>query len=251
MPCNGNQLTIGSGNYLIPSAGVTLSPLGLSTATFYYIYAHLSSGNIVLEASVTGHVTSSTTGIEVKSGDSTRTLVGGACLISGPVFIDSASQRYVLSWFNQRVKKGLSSFTQARTLQTSSGSPAYSEINSEIRVNFLVLGPPAGSGEGNTTLQWAINGTSACNTAGVGVYTTAGFDGVSPQIEMSSGSDVVSGGTGNNIPLAVSGAIALTEGSHYVTLLGCVGSNGPVATWFSNSGNGAIVYTSCQISVLG
>jgi hypothetical protein len=102
-PFNGNGLTINGVVCKIPAAGITLAPTALSVGTTYYIYA-TASGTAVnaLEASTTTHATDSTTGVEIKSGDATRTLVGMARIITGPAWSDTTAQRFVVSWFNRR-----------------------------------------------------------------------------------------------------------------------------------------------------
>jgi hypothetical protein len=102
-PFNGNGLTINGVVCKIPAAGITLAPGAFSPGTTYFIYA-TASGTAVnaLEASTTAHATDATTGVEIKSGDATRTLVGMARPAAGPVWQDAANQRFVISWFNRR-----------------------------------------------------------------------------------------------------------------------------------------------------
>jgi hypothetical protein len=137
-PYNGNLLRINGVDCTIPAAGVSLAATSLTPGTVYFIYALATSGVVTsLEASTTTHATSSTSGnigTEIKSGDDTRTLVGMASPVTGPAWVDSTTQRFVLSWFNRRARKLVGAFTTNRT--TSSASAV--EINSEIRVNFLV-----------------------------------------------------------------------------------------------------------------
>ena len=105
LPFKGNMLTINGTQFSVPDAGVSLAPTGLTATTLYYIYAFMSSGTMTLEASTTGHATDTTAGnkgVEIKSGDSTRTLVGQSRPITGPAFADTATQRFVVSWFNRR-----------------------------------------------------------------------------------------------------------------------------------------------------
>ena len=67
-PYQGNLLFISDQNYVIPSAGVSLSASGVAASTFYYIYAYMSSGTMTLEFSTTVPFTSTTYGIKVKTG---------------------------------------------------------------------------------------------------------------------------------------------------------------------------------------
>lgn len=86
-PYKGNVKTTASqGNYSIPAACLTatLSSMyvdgtassSVSANTLYYIYLWDASGTWVLDAETTGHATDSTSGIEIMSGDDTKTLVG-------------------------------------------------------------------------------------------------------------------------------------------------------------------------------
>jgi hypothetical protein len=105
-PWNGNKLVIDGQMQTVPSAGVTLAPTGTTVGTLYYIYAYMNSGTMTLEASTTGHSTDSTTGVEIKTGDATRTLVGMAQPTTGPAWVQSSGSGgtwYVRSWFNRQV----------------------------------------------------------------------------------------------------------------------------------------------------
>lgn len=101
-PYKGNKLTINNAICTIPAAGVSLAPSGAVALTLYYIYAYLSATGIALEYSTTGHSTDANTGVEIKTGDATRTLVGMARAIAGPQWADTATNRFVASWFNRR-----------------------------------------------------------------------------------------------------------------------------------------------------
>jgi len=100
-PYNGNRIRINNAIYETPSGGVSLAATGATADTTYFIYVYDNAGTLTLERSTTGHSTH-TNGIEIKSGDATRTLVGMARAITGPAWVDSTSQRFVLSWFNRR-----------------------------------------------------------------------------------------------------------------------------------------------------
>lgn len=101
-PYKGNKLTINNSICTIPAAGVSLAPTGTVALTLYYIYAYLGATGITLEFSTTGHSTDANTGVEIKTGDSTRTLVGMARADTGPIWIDTTTKRFVASWFNRK-----------------------------------------------------------------------------------------------------------------------------------------------------
>ena len=210
-PFNGNLLTINGAAYAVPSAGVTLAAPA-TNGTTYFIYAYMNSGTMTLEASTTGHATDSTTGVEIKSGDATRTLVGMARTVSS-AWVDSISQRFVLSYFNRQAKRLERSFSADRTTT----STTFVEINSEIRTEFLAWGDEAlwfsscgafsNSGTSNIFSRLALDGTSAWFAQ---VFSAAG--------------------TGFSVPLTMSAPTLPTEGYHYATILGKV--EGATGTWF-------------------
>lgn len=106
MPFNGNRIVINGLSRPIPSAGVTIGIAGnwTSASQHRYIYAYWTGSAIALEASVTGH-SMHTDGVEIKTGDPTRTLVGMAYSVAGPTFGDNTTTRYVASWFNRRKRR--------------------------------------------------------------------------------------------------------------------------------------------------
>jgi hypothetical protein len=120
LPRNGDQIKINGLIYKIPSAGILgtanncfLEGVGGSSLVYnviYYIYAfmHATLG-MQLDFSTTGHTTSvqaGNVGVEIKSGDNTRTLVGitwaAGNAPTSNTFYDNAASRMVRSWFNRR-----------------------------------------------------------------------------------------------------------------------------------------------------
>lgn len=135
-PCNGQNLNIAGLPQRVPAAGVTVANTGLAASTLYYVYAYMNAGTMTLELSTTGHSTH-TNGVEIKTGDSTRTLVG-MCYTNGSTpgqFQDSGAVIGVLSYFNRQRKLGKAKFTANRTAAASAG--VFAEVNTEIRVSFL------------------------------------------------------------------------------------------------------------------
>jgi len=134
-PFNGRNLLINGVLQQVTAAGVTVANTSLSASTLYYVYAYMSGSTMTLEVSTTGHSQDATTGVEVKTGNATRTLVGMCRTNSSSQFVDDATNVCVLSWFNRRRKIGSAKFTANRTLAASVG--VFAEVNTEIRVNFL------------------------------------------------------------------------------------------------------------------
>lgn len=208
---NGKYLMINGVWRTIPSAGVTLSATGLTPSTLYYVYAYWTGTAIALEASATGHSTDSTTGVEIKTGDATRTLVGMVYPVTGPNFADSNAQRFVASWFNRRQRRCSSAFSTDRTCTTI--APSFSEINSEIAIKFLTWGddiPTACFG------RWMVN-TSAVLAAVCIAYDSTSVSTFQTTFLYQTNAP--------HFPGAISAAFsAPAEGAHTVTLIGQVGS---------------------------
>jgi len=156
-PYKGNTKTTASqGNYTIPSAclSATLTSMyvggtgssSVSASTLYYIYLWNHSGTWVLDAETTGHETDSSTGIEIMSGDSTKTLVGmihtdaSKHVMTGGKTVQPDDTNTVATWDNRIPTVTQCGFTNSRTY-THSASPT--EINSENRCYFMSWGDAA------------------------------------------------------------------------------------------------------------
>lgn len=209
-PYNGNQIIIDGIAYAIPSAGVSLSPSGAGANTTLYIYAYMNAGTMTLEYSATIPATSTATGIRIKNGDSTRTLVGLARTDAGPGW------SLVRSWFNDPGVLASGSFSTNRTL--TSPAAAYAEINSEIRCAFLCW-----DGESVTARATgaALMDLGAVDD-GYG-YVAIAFDGTTGEDgAVILGAPAVGGLAASDwIPIAP-GLVksGLSEGYHYATLVG-------------------------------
>jgi len=95
LPLNGNRLIIDGTSQTIPAAGVSLSNSGLTVSTTYNLYAYMNGSTMTLEASTTAHATSATDGIEIKSGDQTRTFVGAVDVDGSGDFEEDVRQWFV------------------------------------------------------------------------------------------------------------------------------------------------------------
>lgn len=213
LPHNGNRILINGDVKTLPAAGVSLAPTLLAPDTLYYIYLYDSGGTLTLEASATGHSPDTTTGVEIKTGDATRTLVGMARTISGPAFADTAAQRFVISWFNRGEIESRNSFAANRTTT----SAAIVELSASERAEFLTWGPA-------TTRASVIAANSAVGLLGAAI----GIDG-GAAANVSDGCLELVGviNTGQNHSVGVPGAtLSLSEGYHYATLSGNVGGGG-------------------------
>lgn len=210
-PFNGNIITVNGVNRRIPTSGVSLAPTGLTVGTVYYIYAYMNSSTLTLEASTIGHSTSSTAGnegVEIKTGDDTRSLVGMARIVAGPAWVDAAAQRFVVSWFNRRSIGLSAAFSTTRTVTSSSNQ----EVNAEIRNEFLTWGDEA------VRASFSGGVYNSTNTGGgATTYTDVTFDGVTAEVPT-----YFDPGTANlYYPVSVSQIRSgLSEGYHYGTVAG-------------------------------
>lgn len=214
-PYNGNRMMVNGVSCTIPDAGVSQASAPAYNS-FYYVYATQSGGVInALELSTTGHSTDTTAGnngVEIKTGDSTRSLVGMVYTTAGGgYFGDSASFRGVRSWFNRRRVNLKNAFTASRTT-TATG---YTEINAEIRCGFLLWA--------DEIATFTINGFSYASTTDY-VLTAVGIDGVAV------GAGNANFGT-NGAPVGVTAFANPSEGYHYATLMGRVRNGTTTGTW--------------------
>lgn len=212
-PYGGRNLIINGEVQQVPAGGVSLAASGLTPFTVYFIYAYMNAGVMTLEASATTHVTDSTTGVEVKSGDASRTLVGMAVCDTGPAWVDTEAKRYVLSYFNRRTIIGRNWFTTLRG--TASTTPA--EIFSEIRCSFISWADEA--------VHAHAAGSMYNDTAGGSAMAAIGIDGST----LNSGSAYGYSSVANaQVPIGLAGTKAgLTEAAtHYATLIAAAVSLG-------------------------
>lgn len=216
-PKNGNKIIINSVAYAIPDAGVSLAPPAVASTT-YYIYAYMNSGTMTLENSATAYATQAGTGVIIKSGDATRTLVGMARTTSGNAWADTATQRFVRSWFNDPGVGGISSFSTQRTTTSLS----YVELNSEIRVEFLIW-----TGE---VAEISASGAGQKSDTANSCQSSIGIDGTTAENVFNAGQS-----TSASVRWPVGMALVktgLSEGYHYATFLGMqVSSNTGTCGW--------------------
>lgn len=231
-PFNGRNLNVGGLPQQIPTAGVTAANTSLAANTVYFVYAWMNGATMALELSATGHSTH-TNGVEIKTGDSTRTLVGALATNGSSQFQDGGAVVGVLSYFNRRRRTAGAYFTTAR----STSSTTAAELHSEIRVTFLT---------------WADEQVSA--RANGGAYTaTAGPGYIYIGIDTNSQSD--SGGGLNQtsqVPFSAEyTAGGLTEtATHFATLYGIAASTGTISAT-GNATQAAGQRTNLTVAVWG
>lgn len=156
-PYNGNTLVVNGAAMQIPSAGVTITNAGLVASTLYYVYAYNNTGTLTLELSTTGHSTNPY-GIEIKTGDTTRTLVGMIYTNSSAQFADTLNTRFCLNWFNRRLLAVGGSFNVDITFSWTSAA----SIGAATTCYFLSWGDEAvtGGAEGEFSMSAALGNGS-------------------------------------------------------------------------------------------
>jgi hypothetical protein len=173
-PKDGNRLIINGQSQMVPSAGVVGSITGLTASTVYYVYAYMNSGVMALEFSTTTHATNTTTNVEQKSGDPTRTLVGMIYVGNTNTISQTGSILTVSSYFS-RVGKclqiGLSANTSSTTfVNLHSGTPVQWLNWSDDQVIGVATGYAQSTSVGNSVSTAAfVDGTQYAGS----VYTSS------------------------------------------------------------------------------
>lgn len=230
-PFKGNLVAFPSGTITtIPSGGtcstITSASLNgtagqtLSASTLYYGYLWFNGAAYVIDWSTTGHTTDTTTGIEIKSGDATRVLVGMIYPQSGPVVTDTAAARLVATWKNRIPHQLRNVFTTDR----STASATYVEVNSEIRCLFLTWGD---------NVQMNYSGSAYATTGTINILGGPSVDSATtafPSTQINA--------TNAGQSIATSGVAAPAEGEHYMTEMGEVGSG--TGNWATTAQQGSL-----------
>ena len=212
-PYDGNIIWIGGLAYTLTAGSHLLSPSGLSNSTTYYIYAYIDTGVVTLMASATGY-TAGADGVRVKSdATTTHTLVGMARTSGAAAWVDSATQRFVRSWFNDSGAHIQNVFSTDRTTTSTSGA----ELNSEIRCEFL-----SWSGD---KVRASYNGSMTGGTAGQENSTRIAYNGT-----VASPNSFVLTATTKQLAQCSNIKSDFTEGYNYATVFGVVSSN--TGTWY-------------------
>jgi hypothetical protein len=198
-PFNGGSVKIAGLLYAIPSAGVTTANTSvyvngtagqnLAASTLYYVYLFNNAGTLTVDFSATGHAADTTTanvGVEIKSGDNSRTLIGMIFTNASSQFSDAPATRFVASWFNRRNRDAASVALSGATTtsvnvfveisNSSSGRMALISWGDEA-ICITMLGQVVNSALGNTdyinfgdnsTATIANNGAMFVNSASAG-----------------------------------------------------------------------------------
>ena len=229
LPYNGNQIIINGVAYVIPPAGI--AGLASTTSVFvngvaaqplvanvhYWIYAFNNAGVLTADFCTTGHSPSGT-GVEIKTGDASRILIGFVRMDAAAHFVSSLSNRSVRSWYNRDSAVTQTNFTTTR----STTSTTADEVNSEIRATTLLWN--------DETWVVSTQGSITRTAANEFVSTTIGIDGAVASGAPSSIAFMSS--SGQNFPYGLSyAANALTESQHYATVMGLISAGAGQGEW--------------------
>lgn len=220
-PFNGNQILIKDGGWWrareIPSAGMTaantsvyvdgVAAQNLAADTTYYVCLFDDGGTPTMDfiSFATGRATDSDTGMEIKTGDATRTLVGMIRTDSSSQFSDILT----LSWFNVLPKSSRAALAATR----STGSTSYVEIGgSGERADFLTWG--------NRDIE--LDATGSVFSSVDSGRTSVGIDGTTALEVM----QLAQGTVGAWNPMSLFLPTSVSEGYHQLYLLGRTSSTG-------------------------
>lgn len=207
-PRDGMGLIIADTVQQVPSAGVTLGNGGLSASTLYYVYAFMNAGVMTLEASTTNHSTSSN-GVEVKTGDTSRTLVGMLRTNASSQFVNSTASRLVATYFNQNMLNAQVGVSGATNFTNTSSS----EISASYRIEFL-------NWAGNSPIA-TYSGRFSNSSNAETTFVQSSLD-ASPNAQENS---ITGALNGSPVPFITGTGTSPSEGYHLLTLFGRVTGN--------------------------
>jgi hypothetical protein len=230
-PFNGNKIAIYDGlvwrQYTFSQISVAVPS---NTNTPFDIFVFNNAGTLTLEAVAWTNDTTRATalvtqdGVYVKSGTVTKRYLGTGRTtgVSGQTE-DSSVNRFLWNYYNRLSRSGLNTFTSSRTTT----STTMTELNSEIRINFVV-------GVVDDAIEFKMSGSTANGGAGGSCSSVIALDSTTTGLTAFR-SQMIS------INAAASDSIALTGryrdlavGGHFATLLGSVSGN--TGTWHATDG---------------
>ena len=161
---DGKFLFCSNGHQEIPSAGLTLAPVAAAD-TLFFLYVKMDTGVMTMFRDAAVPVISTVTGLWTHPTDADMTMVGMARLVSN-AWVDTARQRFVASWFNQRLKCANMELTAVR----STGAAPFVEVTTAAeRIEILLW-------LGDTAFV-TVQGSVINNTGNALAYIGAHFNG--------------------------------------------------------------------------
>jgi len=226
VPFLGNKIKIDGLIYDIPAAGITATPSGtfvagvagaLAASTSYFVYAFNNAGTLALDfwsiAGGAGNHSASATpgnvGVEIRTGDNTRTLVGMVSTTGANQFVDAPNFRQVRTWFNRVRVHFIATSTTGFVLNTPGG---WVPLNSPTSRVIMLKWADEAIWVGLTNLQ-----VSNSSTAPVIISAGIGMNGSpSPFVVAATQTQVV---TDAGSP-AVMGVVMPAEGGAFFDFMG-------------------------------
>jgi hypothetical protein len=232
-PFKGNKIKINGSIYTIPNGGIAglgntsvfvngVAGQNLVANTTYLIFAFINSGTVTADfRTAATHATSTTSGnegVEILTGNDTRTLIGICRTLAGsPQFADSPLQRLVRSWFNDNTAQLLA----PQTAPTSTGATSYAILGPTVEwVNFA-----------NEVVQLHYNAGSFSNSIATTVLTSIGLDGGLTGIDGAFSYRATYADT-NSQESVVNATFQPSEGYHWAYPMGMVVTGGATVTWW-------------------
>jgi len=231
-PYNGDRIKINGTVFAIPTAGIAglantsvfvngTGASNLAASTLYYVYAFSNAGTVTADFSTTSHATSTTAGnvgVEIKSADNTRTLIGMIRTNGSSQFVNSTSQRFVLNWFNKKEIVARANYTTDRAVTGAT----FTENNAELQPEILVW-----SGD---PIHIFMNGVGAV-TSGVGtIYVALTTDNTAIVSSAEGQSAGTSAAAGYSFFVACSMVSYLSEGYHFAQVFSKANAGGVTVT---------------------
>lgn len=221
-PLNGCALLINGVQQEIPAGGITGSNAGLSANTVYMVYAHIVSGAIALQFSLTPHATDTSAlnnGVEIMQGNAQYTLVGMVRTNASSQFQhDGLQYNGVASWFNRR--RTVASYSNPSNV-------TFSQITTGLvpgyQIGFLLWG------DGGV----ALSAGGGCSSSVVGGSMTfaAAIDSITSGTANSFQVYQAAAGSNHGFACVVSVAQGvLVEGWHNGNMLGACSGGGATVT---------------------
>jgi hypothetical protein len=217
----------GNWNTRAVSAVVTIANTGLAASALFYVYAFDNAGVTTLEIVTTAHVTDPTFGVEVKSGDATRTYVGVLQTGAGAPGVFVPGQ--VNSWFGPRqtLQVLFSAQLTGSAVQIDVPTATITVVPHSANSTFLV----------SATAQAGITNVAATNTT-VSIQTIVNAVGQSNSFQSGSAPSA-GGGIGWQGPYAWQAIVSPATAAAFIVKLQFVQAGGATAT----CGPGAISVT--------
>jgi len=199
----------------IPSAGITATTTScfidgtgsssLAADTVYLICVFDNSGTLTLDfLTTTTHAVDTTSGVEIATGDATRTVVGMIRTNASSQLIDTDIEKGILSWFNRRNKMASVDLTNGAT-----SSSTYVNSNTANNLEWLTWADEVVMI--GFTADISSNNATATRELGIGIDSTSTVD-EGTRVNM-----IADVGT-NGIAIASSSPVSVAEGYHLTSV---------------------------------